>query len=1089
MKIRFRAAGAALLLAICLLASRALGHEPPAAAPKPTPTPAPTPPATDIFLLSLESRAGTPVPGPPRRLTDRPGYDNQPAFSPDGRTLYYTAISGGQADIQRYDLGRAQGEPVATTPESEYSPTPMPGGGLSVVRAEADGTQRLWKLAEGRAPELLLPDVKPVGYHAWGDANTLVLFVLGDPPTLQVVDRRQGKAEVVAKDVGRCLRPVPGRAAVAFVRKVSRVEWWIEILELVGRKTTRLVRLPEGVEDYVLLPDGGLLIGQGSRLLFCPKGGHDWREVARFTEPTLQDVTRLAVSPKGDLLALVSTEADFPLTVDSIMRGPELVGYPPTSPRFSGDAKDVYFEWRKPGEDEPSTWVVPASGGEPRRLSDEERLQAPGTTCEWDSKWRLCLFADKGDVVLVDSVARTRRRLTRTGTTESGPHFTPNEKAATFVRDNGLYLATLAGGGDALVQLLEAGLKKAEKKSTDAQKFLEEEERRLLRYVDEAAARKKRDEERKEKEAPAHLDILEGESLTEGRISGDGRYAFALVSKKAEAARLTEVPAYVTVSAYTEMIPSRSNVGDAQEMRRLAVLDLETRKPAWAYVDGVTEPVPEETKKPEGTPEAKEAPKPQDAAKPQRELQWSLPIVSRDGRLAVAAVRAADNKDRWLVLLDPQSGRGRVVDHQHDEAWVREAGPESFGFMPDDRGLWFLSEATGYVHLYVVGLDAENAQPRALTSGVFEVIEARLGPSGSRFYLTTNEADPGERHLYSMPLDGGPRQRLTTTRGAHLAVVSPDESTLAEVYSNARTPPDLYVVPLRDGRGQGRQVTISTRPAFRTFPWIEPRVVRFKARDGVEVPARLYTPEEVGQPRDPRHPGVVFVHGAGYLQNAHRFWSQYYREYMFHHLLASRGYVVLDVDYRGSAGYGRDWRTAIAAHMGGKDLDDVVDGAAYLVAEHGVDAKRLGVYGGSYGGFITLMALFTSPDTFAAGAALRPVTDWAHYNHSYTANILGAPPKDAEAYRKSSPLYFAEGLKGALLICHGMADTNVHFQDSVRLAQRLIELRKENWELAPYPVENHAFEEAASWADEYKRILSLFERELRNKDGLGPSPP
>ena len=1006
MKTSFRAAGAAPLLALCLLVSRAFGQEIPAAAPTPPPAPAPTPPATDIFLLTLESRASGPVLGPPRRVTDRPGYDNQPAFSPDGRSLYYTAIAGGQADIQRFDLGRAHSEPVATTPESEYSPTPMPGGGLSVVRAEADGTQRLWRLVEGKAPELLLPDVKPVGYHAWADADTLVLFVLGDPPTLQVVDRREGKAEVVAKDVGRCLRPLPGRAAVAFVRKVSRVEWWIEILDLGTRRATRLVRLPEGVEDYALLPDGGLIIGQGSRLLFCPKSGHEWREVARFTEPALQDLTRLAVSPKGDLLAVVSTEADFPLTVDSIMRGPELVGYAPTAPRFSGDAKDIYFEWRKPGEDEPSTWMVSAQGGEPRRLSDDERLRAPGPACTWDSRWRLCLFADKGDVVVVDTVARTRRRLTRTGTAESGPHFARNETAATFVRDNGLYLVTLAGGGDALVQLAEAGLKKTEKKRTDAQKFLEEEERRLLRTVDEAAARKKRDEEKKEKEAPAHLDILEGESLTEGRISGDGRYAFALVSKKAEAARVAEVPAYVTVSAYTEMIPTRSNVGDAQETRRLAVLDLETRKPAWAYVDGVTAPIPEETKKPEDAAEAKEAAKPQEAPKPQREVQWSLPLVSRDGRLAVAAVRAADNKDRWLVLLDPESGRGRVVDHQHDLAWVREAGLESFGFMPDGRSLWFLSEATGYMHLYVVGLDGEGAQARALTSGDFEVIEARLGPSGSRFYLTTNEADPGERHLYSMPLGGGPRQRLTTTPGAHLAVVSPDETTLAEVYSNARTPPDLFVVPLRDGR-QGRQVTSSTSPAFRTFAWIEPRVVRFKARDGAEVKARLYTPEDLGKPRDPKHPGVVFVHGAGYLQNAHRFWSQYYREYMFHHLLASRGYVVLDVDYRGSAGYGRDWRTAIAAHMGGKDLDDIVDGAAYLVAEHGVDPKRLGVYGGSYGGFITLMALFTSPDTFAAGAALRPVTDWAHYNHP----LHGQHPRCAPEGRRGVPQELAHLLR------------------------------------------------------------------------------
>ena len=211
--------------------------------------------------------------------------------------------------------------------------------------------------------------------------------------------------------------------------------------------------------------------------------------------------------------------------------------------------------------------------------------------------------------------------------------------------------------------------------------------------------------------------------------------------------------------------------------------------------------------------------------------------------------------------------------------------------------------------------------------------------------------------------------------------------------------------------------------------------------------ARLYTPEMLGAPRHPFHPGVVFIHGAGYLQNAHKYWSNYYREYMFHHLLASRGYVVIDVDYRGSAGYGRDWRTAIYEHMGGKDLDDVVDAAGYLVKSEKVDPKRIGVYGGSYGGFLTLMAMFTTPDVFAAGAALRPVTDWAHYSHSYTSQILNEPQTDPEAYRRSSPIYFAQNLKGALLICHGLSDTNVHFQDSVRLVQRLIELKKE--ELGP----------------------------------------
>jgi dipeptidyl aminopeptidase/acylaminoacyl peptidase len=201
---------------------------------------------------------------------------------------------------------------------------------------------------------------------------------------------------------------------------------------------------------------------------------------------------------------------------------------------------------------------------------------------------------------------------------------------------------------------------------------------------------------------------------------------------------------------------------------------------------------------------------------------------------------------------------------------------------------------------------------------------------------------------------------------------------------------------------------------------------------------------------------------------------------MFHNFLVDNGYTVLAIDFRASAGYGRDWRTSIYRHMGGKDLDDQVDGAKYLIENHNINKDRLGIYGGSYGGFITLMALFNSPDTFKSGAALRSVTDWAHYNHGYTANILNTPVEDPIAYERSSPLYFAEGLKGNLLMLHGMIDTNVHFQDVVRLSQRLIELKKENWDLAVFPLESHGFIESSSWSDEYRRIYKLFEETLKD---------
>jgi len=370
---------------------------------------------------------------------------------------------------------------------------------------------------------------------------------------------------------------------------------------------------------------------------------------------------------------------------------------------------------------------------------------------------------------------------------------------------------------------------------------------------------------------------------------------------------------------------------------------------------------------------------------------------------------------------------------------------------------------------------------------LFRSDSVALSQDKNRFYITSTEQHPGERHLYAMPVGGGARTKVTSMTGSNVGDVSPDDSTIGMVYSYSNKPPEVYLAANTPGAA-AKQITTSPSDEWRSFKWIDPQLITYKARDGVDVYARLYTPELIGAKRDPSAPAVVFVHGAGYLQNAHKYWSGgYYREYMFNNLLASRGYVVLDPDYRASAGYGRDWRTAIYRHMGGKDLDDVVDGAKYLVEHEKVNAKHIGVYGGSYGGFITLMAMFTSPDTFAAGAANRPVTDWSHYNHGYTSSILNEPQSDPEAYRQSSPIYFAEGLKGALLINHGMVDTNVLFQDTVRLAQRLIELRKENWWVSMYPVENHGFEEETSWADEYRRILQLFEQHLRIHDARRPS--
>ena len=368
--------------------------------------------------------------------------------------------------------------------------------------------------------------------------------------------------------------------------------------------------------------------------------------------------------------------------------------------------------------------------------------------------------------------------------------------------------------------------------------------------------------------------------------------------------------------------------------------------------------------------------------------------------------------------------------------------------MPDDETVYFLSEETGYSHLTL--MNTATAERVQLTAGNFVVRSPQVTADGSFLYFEANRTHPGVFEIFRAPLSGAAPadiEQVTRLGGLNSFVLSPDDRHLLVVHSTAPHPPELWFQEAAPG-SEAVRLTDTVSSEFLGIDWAQPEFVEVPSSH-VERPihSRLYLPSEPA-PAPGARPAVVFVHGAGYLQNAHQGWSSYFREFMFHTLLARRGYVVLDMDYRASAGYGRDWRTAIYRQMGTPELEDLADGIDYLVAEHVVDRERIGVYGGSYGGFVTFMAMFRQPELFAAGAALRPVTDWAHYNHGYTSNILNTPELDPEAYERSSPIEFAAGLQKPLLICTGMLDDNVLFQDSVRLVQRLIELGKENWELA-----------------------------------------
>jgi len=652
--------------------------------------------------------------------------------------------------------------------------------------------------------------------------------------------------------------------------------------------------------------------------------------------------------------------------------------------------------------------------------------------------------------------------------------------------------APVAGGGGGAQR---QGASETQQRGTDSQEYLKKEERALLDAVRERAEqREEQEKKRKEREKRKPLSLPTGQNAIALNLSPDGKYVMATISEPATGAKNTIVPNYVTESAYTGDIPGRTKVGDTQGRSRLMIINVETGEtksvdhgqklpassPSPSPETKAADPAPRER----GEAKPAEPPRSQPVQPRDRDVQMSQLQWSQDGKNAVLMARAVDNKDRWVLLLDAATGKTKVLASVHDDAWVDGPGAFTLGWLPDNAHVYFESERDGFAHLYSVAIS--GGEPAQLTSGQFEVSDVRLAAGKAKFYFTSSEGSPFERHLYSLAINGGERTRITSFPGNHQVDVSPDETMLADVYSYANWPPELYLRPIKpqlESVNSKQQITTSPIPEFSTYKWTEPPIVNFKARDGAAVYGRLYKPANWKG----GGPAVLFVHGAGYLQNVHRWWSSYYREYMFHHLLMESGFVVLDIDYRGSAGYGRDWRTGIYRHMGGKDLTDHVDAVNYLVKEHGVDPKRIGLYGGSYGGFITLMAMFTTPDVFAAGAALRPVTDWAHYNNGYTSNILNLPQSDAEAYKQSSPIYFANGLKGALLICHGMVDVNVNFQDTVRLVEKLIELRKENWEVAPYPVEDHGFEREASWADEYKRILKLFVDNLKPERRASPA--
>lgn len=742
------------------------------------------------------------------------------------------------------------------------------------------------------------------------------------------------------------------------------------------------------------------------------------------------------------------------------MQNPDTwIGAWPSKPFWNESGDTLYFRWNPAGAYESDSLfrVDPFdSGAEPVKLTPDERRNLGPSFDGWhhgehvyDSDFTRKIYAKDGDIYLHDRAAGATRRLTKIVERESDPRFRRQGKGIVFTRGTNLWAIDDEGRTIQLTDLRTGEEPKEPEPSTQAE-FLRRQQEALLEVIRERARKREAREEHQKRNAAAEAwpetFYVGDRDVEQLQIDPTERYVTFVLKEDVDASPATIVPKYVTESGYVETETARPKVGFPVRKHELYVQDSQADS---TYLVDLSQVIPANTT--------------------DRPLYLYGPYWSGEGTYAVVEVRSWDNKDRWITQLLPETAELRVLDHQHDEAWLQAPGIASqgrrstMGWLPDDRTFYFQSEHTGRSHIYTV--DLMTGSVRQLTRGNFDVYNPMVSRDGRSWFFASNEHSAFERHFYEMPIGGGERTRLTQMPGRNDVALNPNERALAIRLSYTNRPPDIYIQPGKAEPGQWRRITNSATSEWSSYEWRDPDVITFTASDGVDVPAQMFIPSE------PNGSAVLFVHGAGYLQNVHRWWSTYFREYMFHNLLADLGYIVMNVDYRGSSGYGRDWRTSVYRHMGGRDLQDYVDASRFLAGEHGIDPERTFIYGGSYGGFITMMALFTEPEHFGGGAALRSVTDWAHYHHGYTANILNTPMEDSLAFARSSPIYFAEGLEDPLLIAHGMVDDNVHFQDVVRLAQRLIELGKEDWEMAVYPIEPHSFTEPASWADEYRRIL------------------
>jgi dipeptidyl aminopeptidase/acylaminoacyl peptidase len=771
------------------------------------------------------------------------------------------------------------------------------------------------------------------------------------------------------------------------------------------------------------------------------------------------------------------------ITLEKIMSNPDWFGRSPESWYWGDDSQTVFYKQKRQGNplrDLVQKNLSTQGNGELVKLAQMHVVADTNAVLNNTRTHEVYTF--EGNVFVKTLATQTVQKLTYTSAVESSAMFLTNGNIAYRV-DDIFYAHDMSS--QKIIELANLKMTDAEEPVLDTPSYIAAEQHELIEYValqernkDLRAEQKRQLRVKNSTVTQTNFYLGKGNKVVHASLSPAGdKLVVSVATDKSPGKDSDIMPNYIANDGDIKAKKVRTRVADnRQYAEQLYILDLSQGTKALLSYDslpGFDEDVLASVRKENYAREGKKY-KSEKSARNIHVMQTWEPIQwQNNGQQVAIMLEAWDNKDRWITTVDFDR-KALVSQHRlHDDAWINYTFNEQ-GWLNNAESLYYLSEESGYAHLYLKPL---NGKARALTAGNFEVNDLTVSADEQNIYFKANKKHPGIYEIYKVNIASGKVTALTDLGGMNNYTLSPDEAKLLIEHSEITSPPELYVKDMTNNT-EAMRLTHTVSAAFLAMPWAAPNVVAIESSHQAQpIYSKVYLPKGYDK-TSAKNKAVMFSHGAGYLQNSHLGWSGYFREYMFHSMLVQQGYVVIDMDYRASKGYGRDWRTAIYRHMGKPEVQDMRDGVNWLVENANVDANRVGTYGGSYGGFLTLMSMFTDPELFQSGSALRLVSDWAYYNHGYTSNILNMPGDDPIAYERSSPIYFAEGLEKPLLINAPMVDDNVFFQDTVRLVQRLIELEKQDFETAIYPVEPHGFVQPSSWLNEYRRIYKLFETTL-----------